>query len=243
MSAESARRYWGDPARALGATVRVPAADARPPLEARVIGVARDTANPDIDQAPEPVLYLLDDHRPTRRLQIVLRAAAPGSLAPALRAAIRDVDADLPAYQLRTATEGFADENSSNLLLGGLFAAFALVAILLATTGLYGVMSYAVSQRTPEIAVRLALGAPAQAIAASVIGRSVGLAAIGASLGLAGALALAQAMRSVLFGVTTTDPPTYLGAAGLALAAAVAAAWLPMRRASQVDPIQSLRQV
>ena len=243
VSAESARRYWGDPARALGATVRVPAADARPPLEARVIGVARDTANPDIDQAPEPVLYLLDDHRPTRRLQIVLRAAAPASLAPALRAAIRDVDADLPAYQLRTATEGFADENSSNLLLGGLFAAFALVAILLATTGLYGVMSYAVSQRTPEIAVRLALGAPARAIAASVIGRSVGLAAIGAALGLAGALALAQAMRSVLFGVTTTDPPTYLGAAALALAAAVAAAWLPMRRASQVDPIQSLRQV
>ncbi len=243
VSAESARRYWGDPARALGAIVRFPAADARPPLEARVIGVARDTANPDIDQAPEPVLYLLDDHRPTRRLQVVLRAAAPASLAPALRAAIREVDADLPAYQLRTVAEGFADENSSNLLLGGLFAAFALVAILLATTGLYGVMSYAVSQRTPEIAVRLALGAPARAIAASVIGRSVWLAAIGASLGLAGALALAQAMRSVLFGVTATDPATYLSAAALALTAAVTAAWLPMRRAGQVDPIQSLRQV
>ena len=74
-------------------------------------------------------------------------------------------------------------------------------------------MSYAVSQRTPEIAVRLALGAPARAIAASVIGRSVGLAAIGAALGLAGALGLGQAMRSVLFGVTATDPATYLGAA------------------------------
>ena len=145
--------------------------------------MARDTANPDIDQAPSRCCYLLDDHRPTRRMQIVLRAAAPASLAPALRAAIRDVDADLPAYQLRTAAEGFADENSSNLLLGGLFAAFALVAMLLATTGLYGVMSYAVSQRTPEIAVRLALGAPARAIAASVIGRSVALAAIGAVAG------------------------------------------------------------
>ena len=92
-----------------------------------------------------------------------------------------------------------------------MFAAFAIVAVLLATTGLYGVMSYAVSQRTPEIAVRLALGAPVRAIAASVVGRSVALAAIGASLGLVGALALAQAMTSVLFGVTTTDPATYAG--------------------------------
>jgi ABC-type antimicrobial peptide transport system permease subunit len=189
------------------------------------------------------VLFLLDEHRPSRRMVLLLRAQAPAALAPALRAAIRDVDADLPLYQLRTASDGFEDENSSNRLLVGMFAAFAGVAVLLATTGLYGVMSYAVSQRTPEIAVRMALGAPDSAIAASVVGRSMALAALGTVLGMGGALALSQAMTAVLFGVTATDPATYSSAAALALAAAVIAAWLPMRRAAGIDPIQSLKGV
>jgi putative ABC transport system permease protein len=188
-------------------------------------------------------MFLLDEHRPSRRMVILLRAQSPATLAPALRAAIRDVDADLPPYQLRTAADGFEDENSSNRLLVGMFAAFAIVAVLLATTGLYGVMAYAVSQRTPEIAVRMALGAPVTAIAAAVVGRSVALAALGAVLGMGGALALSQAMTAVLYGVTATDPTTYLGAATLALAAALVAAWIPMRRAAGIDPIQSLRRV
>ena len=179
ISQATARRYWGDASEAIGGVIRLAASDQRPALEATVVGVARDTANADIDEPAQPVLFLLDEHRPTRRLLVVLRAAAPAALAPALRAAVRNVDPDLPAYQLRTATEGFADENSSNLLLSGMFTAFAVVAVLLATTGLYGVMAYAVSQRTPEIAVRLALGAPVRTIAASVVGRSLALAAIG----------------------------------------------------------------
>jgi predicted permease len=242
LSAAMARRYWSEPASALGAVVRLPAGDGTAAVEATVVGVSRDTANPDVDQAPQPVMFLLDEHRPSRRMVILLRAQAPATLAPALRAAIRDVDADLPLYQLRTVSDGFEDENSSNRLLVGMFAAFAIVAVLLATTGLYGVMSYAVSQRTPEIAVRMALGAPGSAIAFAVVGRSVALAALGAVLGMGGALALTQAMRAVLFGVTATDPATYSGAVGLALAAAVVAAWLPMRRAAGIDPIQSLRQ-
>jgi putative ABC transport system permease protein len=243
LSAESARRYWGEAAKALGAVVRLPAGDGAAAVEATVIGVSRDTANPDVDQPPQPVMFLLDEHRPSRRMVILLRAQSPATLAPALRAAIRDVDADLPPYQLRTAADGFEDENSSNRLLVGMFAAFAIVAVLLATTGLYGVMAYAVSQRTPEIAVRMALGAPVTAIAAAVVGRSVALAALGAVLGMGGALALSQAMTAVLYGVTATDPTTYLGAATLALAAALVAAWIPMRRAAGIDPIQSLRRV
>jgi putative ABC transport system permease protein len=243
VSSEAARRYWGDAATALGAVVRLPAGESNAAVEATVIGVSRDTANPDVDQPPQPVMFLLDEHRPSRRMVILLRADTPAALAPALRAAVRDVDADLPLYQLRTAADGFENENSSNRLLVGMFAAFAIVAVLLATTGLYGVMSYAVSQRTPEIAVRLALGAPVTGIAAAVVGRSVGLAAVGAVLGMAGALALSQAMSAVLFGVTATDPATYAGAAMLAMAASLVAAWIPMRRAVGIDPIQSLRSV
>jgi putative ABC transport system permease protein len=89
----------------------------------------------------------------------------------------------------------------------------------------------------------MALGAPVTAIAAAVVGRSVALAALGAVLGMGGALALSQAMTAVLYGVTATDPTTYLGAATLALAAALVAAWIPMRRAAGIDPIQSLRRV
>ena len=240
VSREAARRFWGDPAAAIGRQLRVAAPGRGAPLTVTVIGVSRDTANPLVVQAPDPMVLLLDAHRPTRDTYLVVRASVPG-IGPALRAALREVDGDL-AFRLRTVPERFADENSSNTLLAGLFAAFAVVALLLATAGLYGVVSYAVSQRTPEIAVRLALGASRGAIARDVVGGSLRLAALGAGFGLAGALALARAMSTLLFGVTATDGPTYLGAALVAVAAALVATWLPMRRAAGVDPLQSLRQ-
>jgi putative ABC transport system permease protein len=236
-----ARRYWGDPASAVGGVVRVASPGGGAPLAATVVGVSADPANPLAVQAPEPMVMLLDEHRPTRSASLVVRSTAPAALAPVLRSALREVDADL-AYRLRTVEEGFADENSSNQLLIGMFAGFALVALLLATAGLYGVISYAVSQRTPEIAVRMALGASQGEIARDVVGHSLRLALLGTGAGLAGAYGLAQAITSVLYGVTAGDPPTYIGAAAVAIVSAVAAAWLPMRRAAHVDPIQSLRQ-
>jgi putative ABC transport system permease protein len=243
VSAETARRYWaGGAAEAVGAAIRLPAIDGRPALDASVIGVARDTANPDLDQVMNPMLFLLDEHRPARATHIVLSAEAPARLAADLRRAISDVDPDLPASQLRTVADSFADETSSSRLLGALFAAFAIVAILLATAGLYGVVSYSVSQRTPEIAVRMALGASAREIGRQVVGGSLKLATLGTVLGLAGAFLLARAMAAILFGVSSTDPATYAAAAAVALAAAVVASWIPMRRAATVDPIQSLRQ-
>lgn len=242
ISQEAARRYWGGAAQAIGAVVRLPASGGAPPLEASIVGVSRDTADPMLDGPAPPMLFVLDDHRPTRSMTVVVRSATPAALAPALRAAIRDTDADLPAYRLRTVTEGFADETSSNQLLAGIFAAFAVVAVLLAIAGLYGVMAFGVSQRTPEIAVRLALGASTGEIARDVVGRSLRLTAVGAAIGLAGAFALAQTIRSILFGITPADPATYAGAIVVALVGAVLAAWIPMRRAIGVDPISSLRR-
>ena len=243
VSAETARRYFtGGATEALGAAIRLPAIDGRPALDATIIGVARDTANPDLDQAIDPMLFLLDEHRPARATHIILSAAAPARLAADLRQAIREVDPDLPASQLRTVSDQFADEASSGILLGSLFGAFAIVAVLLATAGLYGVVSYSVSQRTPEIAVRMALGASAREIARQVVGGSLRLAALGTVLGLAGAFGLARAMAAILFGVSASDPATYAAAAVVALTAAVVASWIPMRRAATVDPIQSLRQ-
>jgi predicted permease len=239
VSAEAARRLWGDATAAIDHRLRV-VTPGGAPLEATVVGVSRDTANPMTALAPEPMVLLLDAHQPTRQTYLVVRATAP-DVPTRLRAALAEVDADL-AFRLRTVPERFADENSSNRLLSGLFASFAVVALLLATAGLYGVISYAVSQRTPEIAVRLALGASPAGIARDVVGGSVRLALAGTAIGLVGAFALARTITAVLFGVTASDPATYLGAAAVAITAALVAAWIPMRRAAGIDPIRSLRQ-
>jgi putative ABC transport system permease protein len=241
VSRAMAQRYWGDDGRALGAQIVLDPSAGRH-VASTVVGVSADIANAGLGQAPRPQLYVLDAHRPARSFHLIVRAKSPETLAPGLRAAVRDVDADLPTYQLRTVGEAFADETSSNWLLSGLFAAFAIVAMLLATGGLYGVMSYAVSQRTSEIAIRMALGASARDVASKVIARSLALAGIGAALGLAGAFGLAQAMRSVLYGVGPADPGTYLGVLAVTGGAALVASWIPMRRAARVDPIRGLRQ-
>ncbi|MEZ5289952.1 MAG: ADOP family duplicated permease [Vicinamibacterales bacterium] len=243
VSREAVRRYWQDqPDAALGAVVLLPRPDGAAPVEAVVVGVARDLANADLDRRPEPQLFVLDDHVPSRRMYLVVRGDRPAELAGRLSGAIHAVAPDIPTERALTGPAALEREQGSGLLLSALFAAFAGVAVLLAATGLYGVMSYAVSQRTPEIALRLALGASGRDIARDVMGRTVGLAAIGAVAGLGGAALLAQGMRSVLFGVTTTDPVTYAGAAALALSAAAVAAWTPMRRAAGIDPIAALRQ-
>jgi hypothetical protein len=241
VSAATARRFWREATAAPGSSIVIADAEGRP-LEATVIGVSHDVADPDLDMGPRPMLFVLDEHRPARTTHILVRADAPGALGGALRDAIASVDPDLPAYELRTVSAAFADEFSSNILLSGMFAAFAATAILLAMAGLYGVMSYAVSQRSGEIAVRMALGAPSRSIARQVIGQSVKLAAIGVALGVVSAYGLASLVASILFGVTATDPATYLGAVALTLLAAVIATWLPMRRAATIDPLESLRR-
>lgn len=242
ISAEAARRYWGAEAHAIGAVVQIEMNDAAPAQAATVIGVVGDIANADIDKPPQPTLYVLNAHWPTRRMQVVVHTPAPALLATSLRAAIQEVDPDLALRDLRPVSATFDDGFATGRLLSSMFAAFAIVALLLAVAGLYGVVSYSVSQRTPEIAVRLALGASPGAIARDVIGGSLRLTLAGVAFGVIGAFALARAMSSVLFGVSASDSGTYLGAAAVAVVSAVAASWLPMRRAAQVDPIQSLRQ-
>jgi putative ABC transport system permease protein len=241
VSAEAARRYWPSATAAIGSAIRILEAQ-RPPLDAAIIGVARDTANPDLDLGPEPMLFLLDDHHPARETTLLVRSSNPGALVPSLQAAVAEISPDLPAYQVRTLLEAMEEEFSSSRLLGGMFAAFAVIAILLATAGLYGVMSYAVSQRSGEIAVRIALGAPSRSIARQVVGQSVKLAVVGVALGVVGAYAIARAVASVLFGVTPSDPKTYVAAVVLTLVAALVATWLPMRRAATIDPVESLRR-
>lgn len=240
ISRETARRYFGGTSDALGRQLTI-SGEPGEGAAATVVGVVADVANPDLDRAPQPQLYVLDAHRPTRSFYLVVASDAPG-MAARLRAAVRDVDADLTTAQLRTIDEAFREESSSGWMLGGLFAAFAIVAVLLATAGLYGVLSYAVSQRTPEIAIRIALGASTRNVATGVAGHSLKLAAVGVGIGLVASFGLAQAMRSILFGIGPSDPATYLAVLVTTALAALAAAWLPMRRAVRVDPVEGLRR-
>lgn len=250
ISLAAARRFWGDTARALGATMRVTRHAAAEPELVVVVGVVPDLANPDFRLAPAPHVYLVDSQGPVRRFSVAVRVpgdgdtadAAAAGLADAVRRALAEIDADLAPYELRTFEAAVADEVASDLLVMTLFIALGIVAILLAATGMHGVLSYVVSQRAPEFAIRMALGATAGDIARQVAWQAVRLVTIGVGLGLAGGLALAQAMASLLFGVTPHDPLTHGGVALLAIAIVAVAVTVPLWRATCVNPVDSLRQ-
>jgi predicted permease len=240
VNAEAARRYWTSPQQALGARISAaPAGEA--PRWMHVVGVAANTANPDLDMAPDPQIFVPLAQRPSRAMALVVRSPRPVEVAGAVRAAVRAADADVPVFQVRTLEEALDDELSSSRIIAAMFAAFAVLALVLASTGIYGVISYAVGQRTQEIGVRMALGALPADIRRLVVGQGLRLVAIGAAIGLLGAFLVSRSMSRVLFGVTATDPRTYLGVVLAVMASAGLAMWTPMRRATRLDPVRSLR--
>ena len=244
VSREAARRYWksDDGADAIGAQVRLVAEGPRSGWSARVIGIVADTANPDEEQGPIPHLYFLDAQYPQRQYSVILRATDPASLTEDVRRAVYATGPELAVYRLRTVVDAIADEQSSNNIVYSLFVAFAAVALLLAATGLYGVMAFTVSRRAPEIAVRMALGASARDIGWQVVSEGLRLTTLGIGLGLIGAIGLANAMASMLFGVTPGDALPYAIVVVLTLLVVVPALLIPARRAISVDPIQNLKQ-
>jgi putative ABC transport system permease protein len=240
VNATAAQKYFGSSTLALDARLSA-AGPGEPPQWIRVVGIAADTVNPDVELPPNPYVFLPFRQRPSRPMALVVRSQRPADLATAVRAAVRETDAELPVFQLRTFDEGLDDELSSSRILTAMFTGFALLALVLASTGLYGVIAYTVGQRTQEIGVRMALGALPGDIRRLVAWQGLRLLAIGGAIGLAGAFLLSQTMRSVLFGVTTSDPVTYAGVIVSLAASAALAMWVPMRRATRLDPVRSLR--
>ena len=244
VSRAAARRYWkgDDGADAIGSHVRLTEEGPRSEWSARVVGIVADTANPDVEQGPIPHVYFLDAQYPPRQYSVILRATDPAALTEEVRRAVYATGPELAVYRLRTVVEAIADEQSSNKIVYSLFLAFAAVALLLAATGLYGVMAFSVSRRAPEIAVRMALGASRSDIGWQVVGEGLWLTTLGIGLGLIGAIGLANAMASMLFGVTPGDALTYAIVVVLTLVVVVPALLIPARRAINVDPIQNLKQ-
>jgi putative ABC transport system permease protein len=172
---------------------------------------------------------------------VVRTSVEPMSLVAAVKRQIAAVDSEQAVSNIRTLDEILDEEVVERRLGATLLAVFAALALLLASLGIYGILSYFVAQHTPEIGVRLALGATGGDILRLVLGRGMGLAALGVGLGSLGALALSRLLSSLLFGISATDPATFAFAALLTTALALLACYLPARRAVKVDPTLAMR--
>jgi putative ABC transport system permease protein len=175
-------------------------------------------------------------------MNLVLRTNGdPLSIAGALRNEVRAIDPDQPVSAMRPMTELVDSSVAQPRYRTTLFGLFAALAMILAATGIYGVMSYSVAQRTHEIGVRMALGARRFDVLKLVVGQGMLLTLIGVALGLAAAFGLTRVMQSLLFGVTTKDPLTFVVVSALLIAVAFVACFVPARRATKVDPLVALR--
>ncbi|HET7462941.1 MAG TPA: ABC transporter permease [Longimicrobium sp.] len=212
-----------------------------------VVGVAREVKYNKLNEEDLPQLYLPHAQHPWRTLSLVVRtsgdpaALAPAALAPAVRQAMRAIDPDLPMTRVQSMNEVVRLRMFESRVYGAMFAVFALVALLLASVGLYGVMSYTVAQRTHEVGVRIALGALPRDVIGMMVRRGARLIGIGLLIGVPAAFLLARVLRGALYGVSASDPVTFAGIVALLTSVALAASWLPARRAARVEPMVALR--
>jgi putative ABC transport system permease protein len=237
-----ANRYWPnqDP---LGKRIKIGNLDSKSPWFS-VKGVVKDSAQASLDREIRPEVYFALGQMAGRyrRMNLEVRTSVdPKSTVAAIQAAIREVDKDQPVYQIQTIDELIRDSIGTRRFALAILIMFAVLALVLAVSGIYGVISYSVTQRTQEIGIRMALGARAADVLRLVLGQFMRLTLVGVGLGLIAAYALTRLMASLLFGVTPTDVTTFiLVSIGLSLVALVACL-IPARRATRVDPLVALR--
>ncbi len=209
----------------------------------RIVGVAADVRHLALEQGAGNEMYLPMRQCPdAQSLDLVVRSSLPqAELAAAVRSALKPIAPNVPGKDFRPIQVLIDAAVSPRRFIVVLLAAFAAFALVLASLGIYGVVSYNISQRTQEIGIRMALGASAGRLQLGVIVQTLGLTAIGTVLAAAASWILARAMAGLLFGVTATDPATYLGAPAILAAAAVLAGYIPSWRATRLDPSIALR--
>lgn len=208
-----------------------------------VLGVVADIRDRGITSDFPPGFYLpVGPGRTPGAAVFTVRAAGdPLALAPGIRDVVRDLDPEVPVHSVELLSHAFGRRLSSRRFAMSLLAMFAGLALLLGAVGIYGVMSYSVTQRTREMGVRIALGAYRGTVVRMVLRQGIVTAAVGVVLGIGGGLATGRVLESQLFGVTASDPLTYAGVAAALMAVALLASWIPARKASSVDPLEALR--
>jgi predicted permease len=207
-----------------------------------VVGVIADARTESLAEASDPQIYLSLYQRRPKNLAIFLRGDLDAAAIPdEVREQVQSVDPTLPVFGAQTLSETVSESLSERRFSMEIVALFALTALLLAGLGIYGVISYIVSERTHEIGIRLALGAQRRNILRMVLRQGLGLAIAGAAVGLACALIVSHLMAGLLYGVRPTDPVTFAGVALLLIGVALLACYIPARRAIRVDPLVALR--
>ena len=207
-----------------------------------VVGVIRDVRRADVTRAIRPEIYLSGlQFTPRTQMVIVRTAGDPTQILPAVRGEVQAMNPQLPLFSTGTLEGELSETLSQPRFRAVLLAGFAVIAMLLASIGIYGVTAHAVSQRTQEVGVRMALGAQRRDVLLLVLRQHLQPALIGVALGLAGAFALARFIESLVYGVGATDPLTLLAMGLTLLLVAVAACWIPAQRATRVDAIVALR--
>jgi putative ABC transport system permease protein len=206
-----------------------------------IVGVVRDVRFTSLAEAPRPAFYVPVLQAPTGWFQFVVRAPNAAALGTSVRTALRRVDHEQPILAVRTLEEMRSASLGNRRFMLVLVAMLASLALILAAVGIYSIMSYTVAQRTSEIGIRMSLGAEPRDIFRLILGHSVRLVAIGLGLGIAIALATTRIMTTLLYGVTPTDPLTFVSICAMIGAVAVVASYLPATRATRVDPLVAIR--
>ncbi|HEX5409429.1 MAG TPA: ABC transporter permease [Gemmatimonadaceae bacterium] len=207
-----------------------------------IIGVVGDVRQVSVEESAQPAMFIHNLQNMRVQTNLVVRTRGePLAMAAAVQHAIWDLDRDQTITSIFTLSSAVGDAVARPRLLTTLLTLFGALGLLIGGIGLYGVLAYFVMQRRREIGVRVALGADAGRVQRMVVGRGLSLAVAGILAGLAGALVLTRFMRSILFGVGTTDPATFVGVTLVLLGVALLASWIPARRAARVDPLVAMR--
>lgn len=233
-----AREYFGTE-NPLGRHVVLPYGSRIPREVIGVVGAVRDSS---LSGAPEATIYFPYMQGPDQTMSMLVRTVLPrNTILPEIRSAIWSVDRNQPVFEVRSMPEIMENVTSAPRIAFILLDILALVALVLAAIGIYGVTSYKIGQRTQEVGVRLTFGAPPNAILYMLVRQATTLTLLGVSAGLLCALLMTRLMSSLLYGVSSTDPAIFLGAAVLVTVVATIACYLPARRAVRVDPLVALR--
>ena len=207
-----------------------------------VVGVIRDAHRTDVTRTIRPELYLPTLQNPSRTLTLMVRTAGePTAIVPSIRREVQAIDPQLPIFGVTTLERELSQTLNQPRFQAVLLTGFAGIALLLATIGIYGVTSHAVGQRTQEVGIRMAMGAARRDVLQLILVQHLRPAVAGLAVGIVGALFLSRFLRSLLFGVSATDPATFVIVAGILLSVAAAACWVPAQRATRVDPLVALR--